>query len=120
MEKRNLRKVGRFYEVRAAEFLTEHGVKILFYNFCCRQGEIDLIGIDKNVLVFFEVKYRKDSRNGFPEEAVGITKQKRICRTSRYFIYRHPEFYGNEIRYDVVSILDNYVKWYRGAFTYTG
>lgn len=112
----NLRSVGQFYEEQAANFLVKHGVKILFHNFYCRNGEIDLIGLDQGTLIFIEVKYRKNNQKGLPEEAVGITKQKKICRTAMYFLYTHQKFYGYAIRYDVVAILDKHVTWYKGAF----
>lgn len=55
----------------AADFLTRRGVKILERNFRCRQGEIDLIGMDGQYSVFVEVKYRNSTqwyacRGGWP------------------------------------------------------
>ena len=55
----NKRKTGAVYEERAAAYLIQHGFQILEKNFYCRQGEIDLIGIHGEYLVFVEVKYRK-------------------------------------------------------------
>ena len=69
--KENKRETGTRKEELAADFLTRRGVKILERNFRCRQGEIDLIGMDGQYLVFVEVKYRKTARNGMPAEAVG-------------------------------------------------
>ena len=69
--KENKRETGTRKEELAADFLTRRGVKILERNFRCRQGEIDLIGMDGQYLVFVEVKYRKTARNGMPAEAGG-------------------------------------------------
>ena len=74
----NRREIGTAYEEAAAVFLEGKGVRILEKNFRCREGEIDLIGRDGEYLVFFEVKYRKNADAGFPAEAVGIAKQKKI------------------------------------------
>ncbi len=81
-EKVNKREVGGFYEEAAALFLSKKGVRILERNYRCRQGEIDLIGLDGEYLVFFEVKYRKDEEAGLPAEAVNsaqAAKDLRYC-----------------------------------------
>ena len=48
--KENKRETGTRKEELAADFLTRRGVKILERNFRCRQGEIDLIGMDGQYL----------------------------------------------------------------------
>ena len=95
---------GKAYEEQAACYLTEHGFALLEKNFRCRQGEVDLIGLHEDCLVFVEVKYRKDQRSGYPEEAVFARKQQKIRHTASYYLYRHG--YGEETpcRFDVVSI----------------
>ena len=67
MDKREL---GRRYELFAADYLKKQGYRIVELNFCCRQGEVDIIARDKDVLVFIEVKYRKNLHSGAPAEAV--------------------------------------------------
>ena len=52
----NKRTEGQKYEDAAAAFLEKHGVRILDRNFRCRFGEIDIIGIQNDVLIFIEVK----------------------------------------------------------------
>ena len=109
---------GKQYEEKAADFLKSQGVQILFQNYRCRQGEIDLIGLHENCLVFIEVKYRKDKRQGMLEEAVGVKKQIKICRTSDYFRMCHSNYAFMQVRYDVVAITKEEVKWYQNAFYY--
>lgn len=109
---------GRKYEMAAYEYLQNEGMKILQKNFRCRQGEVDLIGLHGDCLVFVEVKYRKSSRSGMPEEAVGEAKQKKICRTSEYYRMRHPEFSTLQIRYDVLALLGDEIRWHQNAFPY--
>lgn len=118
MEKQNNRAVGKEYEMRAADYLTKQGMKVLYRNFLCRQGEIDLIGEAKRCLVFVEVKFRKTASKGNPEEAVGYAKQKRICRVAEYFLYTHPRYAGWSIRYDVVAICGEDIRWYPAAFSH--
>lgn len=114
----NKRTVGTVYEQKAAAYLKENGFHLLESNFRCRQGEIDIVGIHQECLVFVEVKYRKNLRAGYPEEAVDCRKQAKICRTSDCFRYLHPEYGRMQIRYDVVTICEERFKWYQNAFDY--
>lgn len=113
MDKRN---IGREKEELAARFLQSQGVKIMERNFSCRLGEVDLIGWDSDYLVFFEVKYRKDTKAGYPQEAVSKYKKRKISLVSGY--YRMLKNYGDNIpvRFDVVSILGNRIRWDKDAF----
>lgn len=114
----NKRSVGADYEQKAADYLEKHGFRIVERNFHSRQGEIDIVGIHKGQLVFVEVKYRRNENAGFPEEAVNIKKQGRICRTSDYYRLKHPAYENMQIRYDVVTICGESLKWYPNAFDY--
>ena len=116
----NNRAVGTKYEEYAEQFLKKQGVIILARNFRCRQGEIDIIGIEKNCLVFVEVKYRATGNAGEPEEAVNIFKQKKICRVAEFFLYTHPYYSNQLIRYDVVAILGEEMRWHKAAFEHIG
>lgn len=110
--------VGRAFEEKASAFLEEQGVRILERNFRCRQGEIDLVGIHEVCLVFVEVKYRRNERSGMPEEAVGAGKQMKICRVSDYFRIRNKNYQDMQVRYDVVAIGGEEIRWYKNAFFY--
>ncbi len=112
------KKKGTAYEEKAAIYLEKFGLKILERNFRCKLGEIDLIGMHHNQLVFVEVKYRRTNRSGTPEEAVGINKQLKICHSSDYYRAIHPASAHYQIRYDVVAILGNQINWYQNAFSY--
>ena len=116
----NKRTTGKLYEEKAAAFLKERGFFLLDMNYRCRQGEVDLIGIHDGCLVFVEVKYRKDTGSGAPEEAVGPAKQMKICRVSDYYRLAKPAEAARQVRYDVVAICGEDVRWYRDAFGYVG
>lgn len=121
---RNLRSEGSAGERIAGLFLEQHGVRILERNFRSgRQGEIDLIGLDQDTLVFFEVKLRRSERCGTPEAAVTYSKQKTICRTADYYRFLHRISENCPIRFDVVAIRPSgangaAVHWIRNAFPY--
>lgn len=109
---------GKNYEEQAALFLEKQGFQILRRNFRCRQGEADIIGIHENCLVFVEVKYRRSNKAGMPEEAVGARKQSRICQTSDYFRLGHKEYQNLQVRYDVIAMFPDGIRWHQNAFSY--
>lgn len=111
---------GKEYEEKAAAYLEKQGMRLLARNFRCRQGEIDIIGIHKEMLVFVEVKYRKNNSHGMAEEAVGVSKQRKICHTSDYFRVRNSQYQGLQVRYDVIAITGETLIWYQNAFPYYG
>ncbi|MBQ8596698.1 MAG: YraN family protein [Lachnospiraceae bacterium] len=118
LQKRNTVATGRQYEEAAYKYLEKAGMKMLEKNFRSRQGEVDLIGIHQGCLVFVEVKYRRSNKSGMPEEAVGEAKQKKICQTSDYYRMKHPELAGMQIRYDVLALSGEEVRWHQNAFPY--
>ena len=114
----NKREIGAEYEKKATEYLQKNGIKIVALNFRCRQGEVDIIGLHRKELIFVEVKYRKENSLTLPEEAVGRKKQEKICRTSDYFRIRFPQYEKKQVRYDVIAIYGEEIKWYQNAFAY--
>lgn len=115
-EKTNNRKVGACWEEKAAKYLEDQGMRILEKNFRNRYGEIDLIGRQEGYLVFVEVKYRKTTEKGYAVEAVGVAKQRQICKVADY--YRLTHGVGNHVgvRYDVVAFQGEKIEWVKNAF----
>lgn len=114
----NRRKTGSKYEDMAAAYLDSQGIRIISRNFRSRYGEIDIVGHDGEYYIFFEVKYRKDNSSGDPIEAVDIRKQTRISRVSDYFRVCMKLKDTDNIRFDVIAILGNDIRWYKNAFEY--
>ena len=78
--------VGSFGEALAVKLLVSKGYKIIAQNFRSKFGEIDIIAMDGDVLVFVEVKTRLGRKYGKPEEAVTPMKLSRIKKTIEYFL----------------------------------
>lgn len=112
----NKRTIGADVETKAVEYLVSQGVEILDRNFRCRQGEIDIVCRHGSYLVFVEVKFRASLRKGTPEEAVGVAKQKVICRVADYYRCIHGIGQSVAVRYDVIAVLGEEIRWYRNAF----
>jgi len=111
LDKRNR---GTFYEAAAIEYLCQQGVVIVEKNFRSKRGEIDIIGIDGDNLVFFEVKYRRNKSFGNPLEAIDYRKQMRIVNTAKYYLTYNPT--DKYIRFDAIGIMDNEIEWIKNAF----
>ncbi len=114
----NNKELGNYYETLACEYLSGRGIVILERNFRCSYGEIDIIGLDGDFIVFFEVKARKNMTAGSGAEAVTLTKQRKICRVADYYRTRHGIGDFSPIRYDCVVIDNGQITWYQAAFTH--
>ena len=95
--------LGRTGEHLAANALAERGYHILERNFRCRHGEIDLIAEHEQDLVFVEVKTRRGTAYGRPEEAVTPPKQRKIMEVASYYLALH-SCAERSWRIDVVAV----------------
>ncbi len=116
----NKRKLGAQIEQRMKAYLTNLGFVILEMNYQCKQGEIDIIAKDGNYYVFVEVKFRKNTEFGTPEEAVGMAKQRRISKSALYYLYSHNLGEDTPVRFDVAAVQEKDVRYYKNAFSYVG
>ena len=112
---------GHAYEQIAEKYLYQQGCKIKDRNYHIRKGEIDLIVLDNATLVFVEVRYRKNSRFGTPEETITKRKQDKINLTAQHYIAKFNLWHTNA-RFDVVSIKptargDIEINWIKNAFS---
>lgn len=94
--------LGTYGEVLAARHLREQGHDIVTTNFRCRLGEIDIISVDGDTMVFTEVKTRI-SRYIPAIDCVNNTKRKRINRTARVFVAAYKVKY-QKFRFDVIEV----------------
>ena len=112
----NNRKTGSEKELIAATYLKNNNIEVICMNFRTRQGEIDIIGKDGEYFVFVEVKYRKNTNFGYPEEAVTPKKQQTIRKVALNFMVKHKIPLDSPVRFDVVSILGTEITHIRNAF----
>lgn len=114
----NKRQLGARIEQMVKTYLTDHGFTILEMNYRCRQGEIDIIAKEGDYYVFVEVKYRNSGKYGFPAEAVGTSKQKRISRAAQYYLYHQGLGEFTPVRFDVASVFRDEITYLRNAFDF--
>jgi len=94
--------IGNWGEKKAEEFLLEKGYEIVERNWRWQKFEIDLIARTRNLLVFVEVKARKNSDYGHPESFVSKAKVRRVKMASESYLYEKK--YAGFIRFDIVSV----------------
>ena len=99
----NREELGRKGEEKAKFYLEKQDYFIMAQNFKCKFGEIDIIAIDKNELVFVEVKTRGSKKYGEARDAVNHYKKKHIKRAANFFIYKN-KLENKFVRFDVIEV----------------
>ena len=92
---------GRRSEILAIDHLRSLGYRIVTSPYRTKTGEVDIIAWDGPVLVFIEVKARKNPDP--PEDSVGSIKQKRVIRAAKAYIARH-HLHEVPYRFDILAI----------------
>jgi putative endonuclease len=95
--------LGNKGEEAACAFMKHHGFEIVERNWRCSYGEADIIALDGTTLIFCEVKTRKSTQAGQPEEAVTAKKQERYYKLAHVYRDRTTTPH-DEVRFDVASI----------------
>ena len=99
---RSAASAGRRAERHAERLLRLRGCKVLARNYKRRAGEIDLVLLDGERLVFVEVRYRGPGAWVSPLASVDAAKQRRLTRTAQLYLADHPEHRFREVRFDIV------------------
>ena len=116
----NTVKVGEATEAAALNFLREKGLTLIAKNYRSQFGEIDLIMKDVNILIFIEVRYRKNDQYGGSIMSITAQKQKKIINTALHFIQDHQT--DTASRFDVIAMSPSETKipynieWIQNAF----
>jgi putative endonuclease len=109
---------GRAAEADGVSWLERQGLRVQARNFRTKAGEIDVVGIDSDTLVFIEIKARSTRAFGPASTAVPPTKQRRIARGAALYLTRHP--HPGPCRFDVLAmdwVEDGWsYDWIRNAF----
>ncbi len=95
--------LGQRGEAAAAQHLRREGYEILARGGRLKPGELDLVALDGQTIVFVEVKTRQSAEAGHPTEAVDAAKQRRLTRLAVTFLKRHG-LLESPARFDVVAV----------------
>ena len=108
--------IGKAGEEIAEKALVEAGMTIIARNFRSKYGEIDIIAMDGETIVFIEVKawsvYGIENLN----YSLNKKKQNRIIETAKYFLTINRKYNGRAIRFDVVFVGKEAVTHLSSAF----
>jgi len=108
---------GRTGEAAAAFLLEEKGMRILEKNFRSRTGEVDIVALDGDTVVFVEVKTWAVYGIDALEHALNTKKKQKIIETSKYFLSLHREYRYMAIRFDVILFSSEGITYLASAFT---
>ncbi|MBN2443495.1 MAG: YraN family protein [Spirochaetales bacterium] len=112
------KQTGIIGENEATCFLEKEGCVIIKRNFRTRRGEIDIIAVQNNIVIFIEVKTTRVYSEDSLEYLIHNRKRNKIIMTSKYFMVEHPEYEEYNKRYDVIfiSLYDRKIIHIKNAF----
>ena len=118
MPERSSQQTGKDAERLALRHLEQQGLRLLAQNWLCKRGELDLVMLDGDTVVFVEVRYRKHAAWGGALESVDARKRQRLILAAELFLQRESRWGKQPCRFDVVAIGpgDTGLNWLRNAF----
>lgn len=93
---------GKQAEDKACAYLQKQGYQILARNQRLGRGELDIIALDKDVVVFVEVKGHKSRESSL--DAMHADKQKRLISAAQTWLGMHAEFAQHQSRFDLLMV----------------
>lgn len=111
------RQRGQQMELLARHYLENAKLIWIASNSRFRQGEIDLIMLDGDCLVFIEVRYRQHQQFGGAVASVDWRKRQRLLQAAAYWLAeRQQSLETTCCRFDIVAITGNQIQWLKNAF----
>lgn len=111
---------GRSTEALAHDYLVRQGLRLLTQNWSCRSGELDLVMLDGDTVVFVEVRYRRHAAWGGAAASVDSRKQQKLIRAAELFLQKEARWARHPCRFDVIALDANEPitdqHWIRNAF----
>ncbi|GHV94217.1 UPF0102 protein [Spirochaetia bacterium] len=96
--------LGREGEERAAGLLEAAGMSIIAKNVRSQRGEVDIVALDGETIVFVEVKAWSVYGMEDLQYGLNLKKQRRIIETAKYFLSTHREYNRKAVRFDVIFV----------------
>jgi putative endonuclease len=109
-----LQRLGAAAEDAACALLERNGLRIVERNVRFRAGEIDIVALDGPVLVFIEVRARRQMDDA--AYSLGPAKQGRMRRAAQFYLLRRHGSRWPACRFDAVLMGDGAARWLRDAF----
>ena len=114
------KELGKMGEDAACKFLRHTGFDIVDRNWSCIAGEVDIVAKDDVSIHFVEVKTRRGSGKGFPEEAVNAEKRRRYERIAECYLAQCP-YTDISVHFDIIGVLvfpagTGFIRYHLNAF----
>ncbi|HEX8593287.1 MAG TPA: YraN family protein [Pseudomonas sp.] len=121
MQSSTRQKAGREAEACALLYLKQQGLQLIEQNWLCKRGELDLVMLDGDTVVFVEVRYRRHSGWGGALQSVDVRKQQKLILAAQLYLQQEPRWTDAPCRFDVVAIegepgSDAPLNWLKSAF----
>lgn len=112
---------GRIAEAFALQYLQTKGMRLLAQNWQCRSGELDLVMLHGDTVVFVEVRYRRHIAWGGAVESIDARKRGKLILTAQYFLQKESRWANYPCRFDVITmsagkLSPGELNWIQNAF----
>lgn len=112
---------GRDAESQALRHLQQQGLRLLAQNWLCKRGELDLVMLDGDTVVFVEVRYRQHRQWGGALDSIDGRKRQKLILAAQIFLQSESRWSNHPCRFDVVAIdgatgAQARLNWLRNAF----
>ncbi|WP_120997616.1 YraN family protein [Stutzerimonas urumqiensis] len=111
---------GRTAEDHALSHLKIAGLRLIARNWLARTGELDLVMLDGDTVVFVEVRYRSHSAWGGAAASIDRRKQHKLINTAECFLQQEKRWSKSPCRFDVIAIgpiaEHPAIEWIKNAF----
>ncbi len=94
---------GLFSEWAACLFLMIKGYRFIKHNYLTKVGQVDLIFMKGESLIFIEVKSRRNSK--MIENLISVKQKRHLINTANYFLSKNKIFSNNFVRFDAIYII---------------
>jgi putative endonuclease len=115
------REAGQAAEAQALAYLQRQGLHLLARNWLCKGGELDLVMLDGDTVVFVEVRYRRHAQWGGALGSIDRRKRERVILAARWFLQKESRWADSPCRFDVIALegdasATEKVRWLSDAF----
>ncbi len=121
MPERSSAQSGKDAELQALNYLKQQGLRLLAQNWLCKRGELDLVMLDGDTVVFVEVRYRKHAQWGGALASIDGRKRQKLILAAQFFLLKEHRWSDAPCRFDVVAIESTRsgkadLNWIKSAF----